>query len=167
MVAEAGSLTAVLEGSRSGPDDGDEAVVCVPGVDHVVEVCVGGEYLEVVQLAVPELLECCELCFNGAALLVLCDDLGDLRLGFLTAEDVGQLLGFAGLEDDVALERAAGVGVVVVVALQTLLDALGVSVASVGADEGIAVAAVSVPLCSCKPEESAAVGVVEIVLQLY
>ena len=43
-------------------------------------------YLEVVQLAVPELLECCELCFNGAALLVLCDDLGDLRLGFLTAE---------------------------------------------------------------------------------
>ena len=56
-VAEAVSQAAVLEGSRSGPDEGDEAVVCVPGVDHVVEVLVGGVYLEVVQLAVPVVLE--------------------------------------------------------------------------------------------------------------
>lgn len=60
-VAEAVSQTAVLEGSRSGPDEGDEAVVCVPGVDHVVEVLVGGVYLEVVQLAVPVVLELCKL----------------------------------------------------------------------------------------------------------
>ena len=165
-VAEAVSQTAVLEGSRSGPDECDEAVVCVPGVDHVVEVCVGGVYLEVVQLAVPEVLELLKLSGNGAGLLVLSDDLGDLSLGLLTAQYVCQLLALAGLEHDVALKRATGVGVVVQVALESLFDTLGVSIASVGAYEGVAVAAVSVYLCSSKAQKAAAVGVVDLILHL-
>ena len=165
-VAEAVSQAAVLEGSRSGPDEGDEAVVCVPGVNHVVEVLVGGVYLEVVQLAVPVVLELCKLCLYRAGLLVSADDLGDLSLGLLAAEDVCKLLGLAGLENDVALERANGVGVVVEVALQTFLDALRVGVASVGAYEGISVAAVSVYLSASQTEESAAVRIVDLVLHL-
>ena len=114
----------------------------------------------------PVVLELCKLCLYRAGLLVSADDLGDLSLGLLAAEDVCKLLGLAGLENDVALERANGVGVVVEVALQTFLDALRVGVASVGAYEGISVAAVSVYLSASQTEESAAVRIVDLVLHL-
>ena len=114
----------------------------------------------------PVVLELCKLSLYCAGLLVSADDLGDLSLSLLAAEDVCKLLGLAGLENDVALERANGVGVVVEVALQTFLDALRVGVASVGAYEGISVAAVSVYLSASQTEESAAVRIVDLVLHL-
>ena len=76
-------------------------------------------------------------------------------------ENVDDLLGLAGLENDIALESAAGVGVVVKVALEALFNALGVSIASVSAYEGISVAAVSGNFCLSNAEETLIVGVLE------
>ena len=159
-VAVAVSQTAVLEGSSSGPDEGDEAVICVPYIYHVVEVSIGSIYTEVSKLGVPELLELSDLSLNNAVLLVLGDDLSSNCLRSLT-ENVDDLLGLAGLENDIALESAAGVGVVVKVALETLFNALGVSITSVSAYEGISVAAVSGNFCLSNAEETLIVGVLE------
>ena len=165
-VAEAVSQTAVLERSRSRPGKRDEAVISVPCVYHIVEVLVGSVDLKVVQLAVPVVLKLGKLRINGSGILILCDDSADFLRGFLTAENVGQLLCFAGLKNDVALKRAAGVGVVVEVALKPLLNAAGVVVASVCADKRVAVTAVCVNLCASKTEEATAVRVVDLVLEL-
>ena len=105
-VAESVSQTAVLEGSGSRPDKGYEAVVCVPCVHHVVEVCVGGVYLEVVQLAVPVFLKLRKLLFNHARFIVFRYYLLGNIFGLLT-EKVGELLCFPGLKNDIALQRSA------------------------------------------------------------
>ena len=108
----------------------------------------------------PEFLELCKLCLNNAVLLRFCDYLSSNSLGSLT-ENIDDLLGFAGLENDIALECAAGVGVVVELALKTLFDALGVSIASVCAYEGISVTAVCRNVSLCNAEETLIVRVLE------
>ena len=108
----------------------------------------------------PEFLKLCKLCLNNAVLLILCDDLSGNSLGSLT-ENIDDLLGFAWLENDIALKCAAGVGVVVEFALKTLFDALGVSIASVCAYEGISVAAVCGNISLCNAEETLIVGILE------
>ena len=47
------TLSTVTEGCRSGPGKGDEALICVPGIDHAVECRIRGVHLEVHELAVP------------------------------------------------------------------------------------------------------------------
>lgn len=49
----------------------------------------------------------------SVGILVLSDNGLDLVLRLGSAENVGQLLGFAGRKNDIALKRAAGVRVVV------------------------------------------------------
>ena len=58
----------------------------------------------------PEILELSNLRVNLASLLVLIEDSISLNVVALS-ENIDELLGLAGLEGDVALERAAGVGV--------------------------------------------------------
>ena len=58
----------------------------------------------------PEILELSNLRVNLASLLVLIEDSISLNVVALS-ENIDELLGLAGLESDVALERAAGVGV--------------------------------------------------------
>ncbi|MNW09119.1 hypothetical protein D3C71_2060440 [compost metagenome] len=65
-ISESIAQAAVLEGGGTGPDEGDEALVCVPGVDHVVEIFAWRLDLKTVKLAVPECLQLFELLvYNG------------------------------------------------------------------------------------------------------
>ena len=107
-VAEAVAQTAILERSRSRPCEGDKAVVSVPYIDDIVEVLVGGVYLEIVELAVPVFFQYFKLLVAYTGLLISCDYLLRFRLGLLT-EQIYEFLGLAGSECDVGLESAAGV----------------------------------------------------------
>ena len=139
-IAVAVAQTAVYEGRCTGPDEGDEALVSVPYVDHIVEFRAGGVHLEVGQLLVPEILQLCDFCIHLARRLVGIQDGSSLCAVALT-ENVDQLRSFAGCQLQVALEGAACVGVVVHAAVAlTLLYGDGVGIGPVGTDEAVQVA---------------------------
>ena len=74
----------------------------------------------------PELLKLSDLSLNNAVLLILLDDLGSNSLGSLT-ENVDDLLCLAGLENDIALECAAGVGIVVELTVRSWAEGISLS----------------------------------------
>ena len=102
-------------------------------------------YLEIVELAVPVLLEYLKLLVAYAGLLISCDDLFCFRFGLLT-EEIYEFLRLTGSESDIGLESAAGVGVEVEVIVEVCGSAYGVSVAVVASDELVSVTAVLVDL---------------------
>ena len=78
----------------------------------------------------PVVLEFLNFSLNNACLFVLSDDFLSNSLRLLT-ENVCEFLCFARLKNDVALECAAGVCVVVELTLKTVFDALRICIASV------------------------------------
>ena len=156
-VAVAVAQAAVHERCRTRPDEGDEALVRVPDVHHVVELVRGRLDLEVAELAVPEGLEVGDLGVDGAGCLVALHDRGGLGVVLLT-EQIDQLTGLAGGEGDLGAQGAAGVGVEIhrIIAL-ALLDHDRRGVGAVRPNELVEVAAAVEHVSTDHAEEALAV----------
>ena len=153
-IAVAVAQTAVYKGCCTGPDKGNETLISVPYVDHVVEGLRRCVYLEVVQLAVPVSLQCLDFFVYLAGSLIGCQDLVCLGVVLLTQYE-DQFLGLARLERDIALECAAGIAVVVhLTGTLALLYCDGVGIGAVRTDKAVQIAVIAGDRCADHAEET-------------
>lgn len=153
-IAQTIALAAVDQGRGTAPHEGDEALEGVPGVDHGVEVAIGGVHLQGAQLAVPV----------GDQLLQLGIHLGlHVSIGIqqrtgsggtLHAQHEGDGLGLARLQLQHGVQGAAGVAVEAQLVAQIAVDhSLGV-VEAVAPQEAFAAAAVALHGAASQAEEA-------------
>jgi len=134
--AEAVALAVVHQGGGAGPGVGDERVVGVPHVDHVVELLVGRLDLEVGERGVPGGLEFLQLGFAAGAVAKLGDGLLAVAAHGAEAEHHDELARLAGGEDEIGLLAADDVVAFgEEIGALALHDDLGRGVAAVGAEE--------------------------------
>ena len=147
-VAQAVALAAVDQGRRAAPHEGGEALEGVPGVDHGVEVGVGGVDHQAGQLAVPVLDQLSQLGVDHVLGVGIAVDDRAGQGGRLLHEKEGDGLALAGLQHQLGMQRAAGVAVEVEdIAQIAVLDSLGITEA-VHAHELLAAAAVALHGCT-------------------
>ena len=153
-IAVAVAQAAVHKGSGSGPQEGHEAVVGIPGVHHGVEFRTGGLYLEPGQLFLPVIVKYPQLLTAGLGGVFV-----GLQQGFrlairLFAYDKGKGFCFTRSQRDFRGQRAAAVAAVIQLVSQIAgLNARGVCKAAVAAQEFLPVAAVGSNLRPAQAEE--------------
>lgn len=86
-VAEPVTQARVLEGGSTRPDEGNEALVSIPGVDHIVQIVARGVNLEAVKLAVPERLQFFELLLYNRQIFVVTQNLRRTLLIILSQQE--------------------------------------------------------------------------------
>ena len=153
-VTVAVAQAAVDEGGRSGPGEGNKAVVGVPGVDHGVKFRTGGLHPEAGQLPVPVPDQLVQLlpAFLMRITIFFQQD-GALLVGLLPQQE-GNYPGLPRLQGHHGGQRPAAVAVVVELAPQVApLHTDGIAVAPVGAEKLRSVAAEGGYLCSNQAEE--------------
>ena len=156
-VAVAVPQTAVYKRCGTGPDKGDEALISVPDVDHVVERIRRCADLEMVQLAVPVFLQSLYFVVNLAGSFIGSEDFVCLCIVFLTQYE-DQFLGFARLEGDVTLESTAGIAVVVhLTGALALLYSDRVGIGAVRTNEAVQIAVIAGDRSTYHAEETLSV----------
>ena len=107
-IAVAVAQTAVYERCCTGPDKGNETLISVPYVYHVIELVRRSFDLEVIELTMPVSDKLLDLSVYLAR-LVICSEYLVCYLWILLTNDIDYLLCFARSKDNVRLKSAASV----------------------------------------------------------
>ena len=135
--------TAVNKGSGTRPDKGDETLVGIPYIDHVIEGIGRSLYLEVFQLAVPELLEFLYFCIDLSSWFIRSEQLCGFLIVLLSHEE-DEFLGFTRLKRQFCLQGTAGIAVEIHGAVTLArFYCNGIGISAVWADEMIQTAIIS------------------------
>ena len=154
-VAVAVAQAAVDKGGRPRPDEGHEAVVGVPYIDHGVEFRAGGPDLEMGEALRPIRANGIDLIFpEGRVCRVFLHDRGTLG-GSLFSKNKEDGPGRSGIQCDLRRDRTAAVAVVTRRAAEvSLLYAQGISVSVPGPQKGRLVSAPGGGLCPRHAEKA-------------
>ena len=104
--------TAINERGCSRPDKGDETLISVPNVNHIIKGFGWRFYREMIQLFMPELLKGCNFFIHFSSGFIGMQDFICFCTGLATQYE-NQFLGFARLQSQFCLQCTAGIGVIV------------------------------------------------------